>query len=98
MATHSSGSILRIALIALGMGLLAGFCFAIVPAWRAARVDPQVLLQRAQSRSSRRRWLRHPLIALQVAASIVLVFGAVVAARAFVSLLNVPLGFDPRTS
>ena len=84
----------RVAMTALGMGLLAGLCFAIVPAWKAARVDPQVLLH-ARHRVAPRGWLKHPLIALQVAASIVLVFGAAVTARAFVSLLNVPLGFDP---
>ena len=84
----------RIASIALGLGLLAGLCFAVVPAWKSARVDPQVLLQR-RARRPRRGWLKHPLIALQVAASIVLVFGAAVAARAFVSRLNVPLGFEP---
>ena len=85
----------RIAWIALGMGLLAGLCFGIVPAWRSARVNPQVLLH-ARHRPARRGWMKHPLIALQVAASIVLVFGAVVAARAFVSVLNVPLGFEPK--
>lgn len=84
----------RIAALALGMGLLAGLCFAIVPAWKSARVDPQVLLH-SRHRVAPRGWLKHPLIALQVAASIVLVFGAVVAARAFVSLLSVPLGFEP---
>ena len=85
---------LRIALIALGMGVSAGVFFAIVPAWRSARVDPQLLLQ-ARNRPTSRGWFKHPLIAVQVAASIVLVFGAVVAARAFVSVLNVPLGFEP---
>ena len=84
----------RIALIALAMGLLAGVCFAIVPAWRSARVDPQLLLQ-ARNRPISRGWFKHPLIVVQVAASIVLVFGAVVAARAFVSVLSVPLGFEP---
>ena len=84
----------RVAILALAMGLLAGLCFAIVPAWKSARVDPQVLLH-ARHRAVPRGWIKHPLIALQVAASIVLVFGAVVAARAFVSLINVPLGFEP---
>jgi predicted permease len=84
----------RIAVLALGLGLLAGFCFAIMPAWKSARVDPQALLN-SRHRLPARGWLKHPLIALQVAASIVLVFGAVVAARAFVALLNVPLGFEP---
>jgi putative ABC transport system permease protein len=84
----------RVALVALGMGLLAGLCFAIVPAWRSAHVDPQVLLH-SRHRVSKRGWLKHPLIALQVTASIVLVFGAVITTRAFLSILNVPLGFEP---
>lgn len=94
--TAPVGLDLRVALITVAIGLAAGFCFSAAPAWRAARVDPQVLLQ-ARDRGNRgtRGWFRYPLIALQVAASVALVFGAVVAARAFVALLNVPLGFDP---
>lgn len=84
----------RLAMIALGMGLLAGLCFAIVPAWKSARIDPQVLLH-SRHRAASRGWLKHPLIALQVAASIVLVFGAAVTTRAFIARLNVPLGFEP---
>jgi predicted permease len=86
----------RVAMIALAMGVLASAVFAVVPAWRVARADPQVLWQsRHRRRRTGRGWLRNPLITIQVAGAIVLVFGAVVAGRAFVSILNVPLGFDP---
>jgi putative ABC transport system permease protein len=41
----------------------------------------------------RRHVFGQPIIAVQVALAIVLVFGAVIAGRAFVSVLRVPLGF-----
>lgn len=85
----------RVAVIAFAMGIVAGLVFAAVPAWQAARIDPQVLLQARQRAPRARGWMRHPLIGLQVAASVVLIFGAVVAARAFMARLNVPLGFEP---
>lgn len=86
----------RVALIALAMGVLSSVAFAVVPAWRAARADPQVLWPSRNRRPhTGRGWLRNPLITIQVAAAIVLVFGAVLAGRALVSILNVPLGFEP---
>lgn len=86
----------RIVMIALAMGVLSSVVFAVVPAWRVARADPQVLWQSRHRRPrTSRGWLRNPLITIQVAAAIVLVFGAVLAGRAFVSILNVPLGFEP---
>jgi hypothetical protein len=36
-----------------------------------------------------------PLVSVQVTLAVVLVFGAVVATRAFLSVVNTPLGFDP---
>jgi len=89
------GPDVRVAFIALAMGIVGGVLFAAVPAWRAAHIDPQVLLQARRRAPRTRSWLRHPLIAVQVAASVLLIFGAVVAARAFIDLLNVPLGFEP---
>jgi len=42
-----------------------------------------------------RAWLGRPLVSLQIALALVAVFGAVVAARAFVTVLKTPLGFSP---
>jgi predicted permease len=83
----------RVAAFTIALGVLAGFTFAVVPAWWAARLDVQTLLR------GQHRWRRaafgHPLVVVQVALAIVLVFGAVIAGRALVSVLRVPLGFSP---
>jgi predicted permease len=83
----------RVAAFTIALGVFAGFTFAVVPAWWAARLDVQTLLRGQQ------RWRRatfgHPLVVVQVALAIVLVFGAVIAGRALVSVLRVPLGFSP---
>jgi putative ABC transport system permease protein len=86
----------RIAVFTMTLGLFAGFAFAVVPAWWAARLDVQTLLRGQNDRSGwRRTAFGHPMVVLQVALAIVLVFGAVTAGRALVSVLRVPLGFSP---
>jgi predicted permease len=87
---------LRVALYALALGLIGGLVVSIVPAWRAARQDAQTLIQGRQERLVRRGRLGRPLVALQVALTVVLAFGAVTTARAFIKLLNEPLGFNPK--
>jgi predicted permease len=85
----------RVGLAGLALGLAGGLVFAVVPAWRSARLDVLALIQgRAHARSGRAR-LGRPLLAVQVAVAIVLVFGAVIATRAFVGILRTPLGFEP---
>ena len=87
---------IRVAVFAVALGILAGFAFAVVPSWRSARLDVQVLVQDRHPRRWRRRGaFGQPMIAVQVCLSIVLVFGAVIAGRAFISVLSVPLGFSP---
>jgi predicted permease len=87
---------MRVVWFALALGLAGGFAFSVVPAWRAARVDAQALLQgRVGGSAQRRARLGRPMAAVQVALAIVLVFGAVIAGRAFVAVLRVPLGFTP---
>ena len=84
----------RVVLISLALGLGGGLAFAIVPAWRSSRLDVLTLIQ-GRHRGSGRARLGRPLLAAQVAITIVLVFGAAVAARAFVGVVNTPLGFNP---
>jgi len=87
---------LRVAAFAVSLGLLAGLVFAVIPAWRATRQDVQAVIQRRpRGVTGGRRWLGRPMIGVQVALAIVLVSGAIVAGRAFVSVLRVPLGFVP---
>jgi putative ABC transport system permease protein len=98
-AAYGSASIqldLRVAVFAAALGILAGFVFAAVPSWWSARLDVQALVQGRRAVGWRRRGaFGQPAIAVQVCLAIVLVFGAVIAGRAFVSVLRVPLGFSP---
>lgn len=86
----------RVAVFAVAVGILSGFAFAVVPSWWSSRLDVQTLLyRRGPSNRGHRDMFAQPMIAMQVALAIVLVCGAVIAGRAFVSVLRVPLGFSP---
>jgi predicted permease len=84
----------RVETFSLALGLLAGLLFAVVPAWRSAGLDVSPLLQPSRQRPDHRMF-GHPMIIVQVTLAIVLVCGAVMAGRALVSVLRVPLGFSP---
>ena len=83
----------RVFLIGLAMGVFCAVSFSIVPAWRVSGVDVASLIQRRGGRGSRVRFGR-PLVAVQAAIALAVVFGAVVAGRAFVSILRIPVGFS----
>ena len=83
----------RVTLMALAMGLVCALAFSVVPAWRASGVDVLALIQRRGGRGSRVR-LGQPLVAIQVAIAVAVVFGAAIAGQAFVSVLRTPLGFS----
>ena len=86
---------LRVVLMGLALGLGGGLLFAVVPSLRAIRLDVLALLQ-VRHRGSNSQWrLGRPMIAVQAALAVVLVFGAAIAVRAFISVLQTPLGFDP---
>jgi predicted permease len=85
----------RVAAFAWLVGISAGLMFAVAPAWSATRMDVQALIRKGPGRGHRSRRRIVPMIAAQVALAIALVAGALTAARAFVAVLNEPLGFDP---
>jgi putative ABC transport system permease protein len=94
--TATVGIDVRVVVFALGLGLASGLLFGVLPAWRATRLDVQALIQRRPARASRNRGLlARPLVTGQVALAILLVFAAVIAGRAFISVLRIPLGFTP---
>jgi putative ABC transport system permease protein len=86
-------------LFTLGVSLLAGLLFGLLPAWQASRMDPRRSLHvRARRRSLRfsggyTRWL---LLVGQIALAVILLVGATLLVRSFVILRAVPPGFDPR--
>ncbi|HSA57057.1 MAG TPA: ABC transporter permease, partial [Gemmatimonadaceae bacterium] len=85
----------RVLWFTLALGLAAGVTFGVAPAWHAARRDAQSLIQRRARSAAPRAAVGTPLVAVQVALAIVLVFGAAIAGRAFVGLLRQPPGFSP---
>ena len=86
----------RVAAFAMTLGIIAGLSFAVVPAWWSSRLDVRTLLSGHRTPGSWRRIaLGQPMVVAQVALAIVLVFGAIIAGRALVSVLRVPLGFSP---
>jgi len=83
---------------AVATTLLTGVLFGVVPAVRAARVDPSEALHESSrgnsgGRSSRRA--RSVLVATQVAVALVLLVGAGILIRSFMALQRVDLGFTP---
>jgi putative ABC transport system permease protein len=86
---------LRVAALALALGILGGLAFAVVPAWRLTRLDVQAQINGRMHRARGAWRLGRPMVAVQVALAIVLVFGAVIASRAFLAVLRAPLGFTP---
>lgn len=86
---------LRVAIFSVVLGMVAGVLFAVLPAWWSARLDVRTLVDGRPSREGRRRRGFGPMITAQVALAIVLVFGAAIAGRAFISVLQIPLGFSP---
>ena len=84
---------LRVFAFGAALGVIAALAVAAIPAWRTTRFDAQFLVQ--QRDAVRSRSVGRPMVAVQVAMAVVLVFGAAVTARALLSILNVPLGFSP---
>jgi predicted permease len=83
--------------LALGLSSATGLVFAVVPALRALRVDPQHDLKDGDARSGAagsRLGHSSPLVVGQVALSLVLLIGAGLFVRTLLNLQNVVLGFD----
>ena len=87
------GVSLRVVLFAIALGVFGGLMFAVVPAWRSARLDPLAVIQGRRAAVGPCRRFGRPMVTAQVALSLVLVFGAIVSARTVLSLQR--LGFDP---
>jgi len=79
-------------LFALALSLLAPVIFGVVPALSTSRSEQ--VAERSESVSRDTRWLRHVLVATEVALSIVLVVGAVLLARSLSRLNEVDPGFS----
>ncbi len=78
----------------VGLALLAGVVFGIVPALQTARADLMGVLRTAHAQGSRRLGvLRRGLVAAELAIALVLLVGAGLLLRTFLSLQQTDLGF-----
>jgi putative ABC transport system permease protein len=83
----------------LGVSLLTGLLFGLVPAWRASDIGVNETLKQGTGRTTGgRRWgrLHDGLVVSQLGLSLVLLIGAALLIRTLVALQTVDLGFQPR--
>ncbi|WP_353070474.1 ABC transporter permease (plasmid) [Tunturibacter empetritectus] len=83
--------------VALGLALLSGFLFGIVPIRQILRANPYEIIKAGSSaRTGRRLTIRDVLLVAQIAICAVLVTSSLVAVRGLVRSLHSKFGFDPR--
>ena len=82
------------ALFAVGAALVCAIATSLVPAWQATRTTAVAALKQDPVSSRGATTIRGVLAAGQLALSLVLLIGAGLMGRAFISLRSVPLGFD----
>jgi len=83
---------------ALGLTIVTGLVFGIVPAWRTAKADINSVLKQGGRGSSGRvsHRLRNSLAAIELALATVLLIGAGLFLRSLMNLERVHVGFDPQ--
>jgi putative ABC transport system permease protein len=86
---------LRVIVFALALWFLVTAGFSIVMALRSTRFDAQALIQGRRQGVTKNGRFGRPLIAVQVALAIALTFAAAIAGRAFLSVMRIPIGFNP---
>ncbi len=82
----------------LGISVLTGLLFGMMPAWRAADVSVSTTLKESAGRTSTgRRWrrLHSGLVVSQLALSLILLIGATLLIRSLIGLTRLDLGFQP---
>jgi predicted permease len=84
---------------ALGLALVSGFLFGVVPVRQVFRANPYEIVKAGSSaRLGRRITVRDVLLVLQVALCAVLVTSSLVAVRGLVRSLHSNFGFEPRNT
>src|SRR5450631_3850029 len=85
--------------VALGLALLSGFLFGIVPIRQILRANPYEIVKAGSSaRIGRRLTIRDVLLVVQIAICAVLVTSSLVAVRGLVRSLHSKFGFDPHNT
>src|SRR5204863_3683254 len=87
----------RILLFSLGVSLVCGAIFGLVPAFTASKTDLVSSLkdsERTDSAGASRQWLRRTFVVAEVSMAVILVISAGLLVRSFQKLLDVRPGFD----
>src|SRR5204862_3167624 len=84
----------RVLFFTLGVSVVTGILFGLVPALQAGEVDVHDTLKEAGRGTSARHWLRSSLVIVEVATTMVLLIGAGLMIRSFYRLQNVNPGFS----
>lgn len=83
-------------LFSVGVALVTGVLFGLVPAWHASRTDVRTALHpSARGHTKGSALLRRILVVAEIACTLVLLIGAGLLFRSFVRLNQVDLGFAP---
>ena len=85
----------RVLAFGLGVTLLTGILFGLLPALQAAKADVAPALKDGPGAGRSRAWIANGSIRLQVALSIVLLTGAGLMLRGLQQVPGLDLGFDP---
>jgi predicted permease len=83
----------RVLVFAIGIAILTGLLFGVVPALLVRHLQPSGDLARMHSSAPRATRLRGMLIAMQVALTLILLAGSVTMGRSFLRLLESGMGF-----
>jgi predicted permease len=89
----------RVAAFTVGVSLLTGVFFGLVPALSTSKLDLSSMLKEARGRSGtglRHNRVRSVLVVTEVALALVLLVGAALLIRTFVGLRTVNPGIDPK--
>jgi putative ABC transport system permease protein len=94
----AAGLNVRVLLWSLLMTVVCALIVGVLPAVKATRTDPHDSLK-ADGRAGPTRAagrLRHGLVVVEIALSVVLLLGAALLIRSFLNIQRVPLGYDPK--
>src|SRR5688572_19248941 len=92
---HQLGINPTVLLFTLGLSVLSGVIFGLAPAWQVSKPNLNDALKEGSRNVSRNSRLRSGLVVFEVAMSLVLLVGAGLLFRSFLSLLRTDPGFNP---
>jgi predicted permease len=100
LTTGASGPIrldVTTLLFTIALSLVTALAFGVLPAWQASRMEPWAVAGRTRGATADRRHhrARQVLVVAQVGLAVVLLVGAGLLLRSFVSLAHVDPGFSP---